>query len=117
MFDRPFQTQEDRRNAVYPILLDRIKQIDRPLLVVGDFNTSDRDRYYRLLSRSLTNAFQTIGWGLGMTFPIKPPVKIPLVRIDHIFFSKQWQARAAWTHPGVGSDHQYLVANLQLDRR
>jgi endonuclease/exonuclease/phosphatase (EEP) superfamily protein YafD len=50
-----------------------------------------------------------------MTFPIKSPLAIPLVRIDHIFYSPDWQARAAWTHKGIGSDHQYLVAQLQLD--
>ncbi len=51
---------------------------------------------------------------MGMTFPIAPPVAIPLVRIDHIFYSNHWHARSAWTKAGIGSDHQYLVADLQL---
>ena len=114
MLTLPVDFNTNKWDAIYPILLDRIKNIDRPLLVVGDFNTSDRDRNYQLLSRYLTNAFQTAGWGMGMTFPIAPPVTIPLVRIDHIFYSQHWHARSAWTKVGVGSDHQYLVAELQL---
>nr|WP_309744009.1 MULTISPECIES: hypothetical protein [unclassified Chamaesiphon] len=62
----------------------------------------------------MNNAFQIAGWGMGMTFPIAPPVAIPLVRIDHIFYSNHWHARSAWTKAGIGSDHQYLVADLQL---
>jgi vancomycin resistance protein VanJ len=105
----------NRWDTTYPILLDRIKNIDRPLLVVGDFNTSDLDRNHYLLNCSLTNAFQIAGGGLGMTFPmIAPPLAIPLVRIDHIFYSTHWHARSAWTRAGVGSNHQYLVADLQL---
>jgi vancomycin resistance protein VanJ len=111
----PVDYNTDRQATIYPLLLDRIEKIDKPFLVVGDFNTSDRDRYYRLLNRSMNNAFQKVGWGFGFTFPLKSPVAIPLVRIDHIFYSSQWQAQSAWTDRGIGSDHQYLVANLQLD--
>lgn len=111
----PVNYNTDRQAAIYQILLDRIVKINKPLLVVGDFNTSDRDRYYRALSFWLNNAFQEAGWGFGFTFPTKSPIAIPLVRIDHIFYSSQWQARSAWTDRGVGSDHQYLVANLQLE--
>lgn len=115
LFVLPVDFNTNNRDAAYSILLDRIENIDKPLLVVGDFNTSDRDRNYRVLNRSLVNAFGATGWGLGMTFPIKSPVEIPLVRIDHIFYSTQWHAHSAWTRKGVGSDHQYLVAKLQLN--
>jgi endonuclease/exonuclease/phosphatase (EEP) superfamily protein YafD len=115
LFTLPIDFNTNNWDVTYPILLDRIAKTDRPLLVVGDFNTSDRDRNYHLLNRSLSNAFQTTGWGFGMTYPIASPVEIPLVRIDHIFYSQHWRARSAWTHKGVGSDHQYLVADLRLD--
>jgi vancomycin resistance protein VanJ len=101
--------------VAYWILRDRIQQIDKPLLVVGDFNTRDRNDDYHVLNRSLTNASQTAGWGFGFTYPIKSSVEIPLLRIDHIFYSNRWQARSAWTHKGIGSDHQYLLADLKLD--
>jgi vancomycin resistance protein VanJ len=110
----PIDYNTNKQDEIYPTLIDRVRAIDRPLLVVGDFNTSDRDRNYRSFSKLLTNAFQETGWGLGFTYPIKSPIEIPLVRIDHIFYSQHWQAKAAWINKGRGSDHQYLVAKLQL---
>jgi vancomycin resistance protein VanJ len=111
----PVDFNTNNWDLAYPVLRDRIENTSRPLLVVGDFNTGERDRNYRLLTSVLNNAFQTAGWGFGMTFPIKSPVEIPVIRIDHIFYSDLWQAQSAWTHKGSGSDHQYLVAKLQLN--
>ncbi len=110
----PIDYNTEKQDKIYPALIDRVRAIDRPLLVVGDFNTGDRDRNYRLFSEYLTNSFQQAGWGLGFTYPIKPLFPLPLVRIDHIFHSQHWQTKAAWTNKGSGSDHQYLVAKLQL---
>ncbi|WP_309731652.1 endonuclease/exonuclease/phosphatase family protein [Chamaesiphon sp. OTE_75_metabat_556] len=111
----PVDFNTNKQDKAYQVLLDRIAKIEQPLLVVGDFNTSDRDRNYRLLSKSLTNASHTVGWGFGFTYPIETPLETPLVRIDHIFYSLQWQSLMARTDKGIGSDHQYLVANLKLD--
>jgi vancomycin resistance protein VanJ len=111
----PIDFNTNKQDRAYQVLLDRIAQIDRPLLVMGDFNTSDRDRNYQLMNKSLTNASHVAGWGFGFTYPIEPPLETPLIRIDHIFYSRQWQALTARTVKGIGSDHQYLVANLKLD--
>jgi vancomycin resistance protein VanJ len=110
----PIDYNTNKQDEIYPALIDRVRAIEKPLLVVGDFNTGDRDRNYKLFSKYLTNAFEQTGWGLGFTYPIKPLFQLPLVRIDHIFYSQHWQANAARTNKGSGSDHQYLVAKLQL---
>lgn len=110
----PIDYNTTKQDKIYSALIDRVRAIERPLLVVGDFNTGDRDRNYRMFGEYLTNAFQQTGWGLGFTYPIKPLFQLPLVRIDHIFYSQHWQAKAAWTNKGSGSDHQYVVAKLQL---
>jgi vancomycin resistance protein VanJ len=99
-----------KQARIYTQLFSHLQGIKAPLLVVGDFNTSDRHDRYRRMSKLLTNAFERAGWGFGLTYP----AVFPLVRIDHIFHSSHWYTHSAWTAKGVGSDHQYLVAELGL---
>jgi hypothetical protein len=42
------------------ILLTCIQQISTPLLVVGNFNTSDRNDDYQILNRSILSVFPNI---------------------------------------------------------
>ncbi|NJO84853.1 MAG: hypothetical protein HC828_20205, partial [Blastochloris sp.] len=52
-------------------LLSEIEPISGPLVVMGDFNMSDREPGYKLLTGSLRDAFREAGWGFGFTFPNK----------------------------------------------
>jgi endonuclease/exonuclease/phosphatase (EEP) superfamily protein YafD len=98
-----------------------------PLIVLGDFNTSEQSTAYRLATKVLTDAWREAGYGLGHTFPgaVSPgsarpviagiPVPMWLVRIDYVFHSDQWQAASAWLGPWDGvSDHRPVVARLTL---
>jgi endonuclease/exonuclease/phosphatase (EEP) superfamily protein YafD len=91
-----------------------------PLIVGGDFNTTDQSEAYALISRYLNNAHWDAGWGFGFSFPstrrdfanaLGLP---PLVRIDHIFFSPHFYAQNARTlEQSGGSDHFPVVTELQ----
>jgi endonuclease/exonuclease/phosphatase (EEP) superfamily protein YafD len=103
-----------------------------PLVVVGDLNATDVSVPYRIITTPLQDAWRTAGWGLGHTFPgadratspgsSRPDfagVSVPmwLVRIDYVFYSPRWQARAARIGPWDGvSDHRPVVAELALVR-
>ena len=108
-----------RQDVIFDALLDESATSPRPLLIVGDFNTNEREpNYERLLQAGLHNAHDESGWGIGLTFPrpgaIRPWWRLPLLRIDHLFYSEHWRAERTWTGLIQASDHLYVVADLEL---
>jgi endonuclease/exonuclease/phosphatase (EEP) superfamily protein YafD len=102
-------------------LTEDIAAVNGPLIVGGDFNTTDHSETYRLVNQHLGNAHWDAGWGFGFSFPAHAPrVKgVPLltrlVRIDHIFYSHHFFVHNARTLPhSGGSDHLPVVAELSL---
>jgi vancomycin resistance protein VanJ len=100
-------------------ILERTAALRQPLLVMGDFNATDRQPAYRLIRQRLRDAYYEAGWGFGLTFPSRlwrfPELPVfPLVRIDYVFHDDSWSARAAWNGYLPGSDHLYVVADLAL---
>lgn len=92
---------------------------DGPLVVGGDFNTTDQTQVYKKIDRHLNNAHWDSGWGFGFSFPadrsnIKGvPVPTAVVRIDHIFYSDHFTAYNARTlSESGGSDHFPVITDL-----
>jgi len=90
-----------------------------PLLVMGDFNTTDQNENYHLVADQLIDVQRAVGWGFGFTFPDSRlylrelPNLGPLLRIDHIFVSEDWLPMEIRVVPdGHSSDHLPLVATL-----
>lgn len=102
-------------------LTEDIGATSGPLIVGGDFNTTDQSETYRLVNQHLQNAHWEAGWGFGFSFPAHSPkfngvpILTPVIRIDHIFYSRHFLARSARTlDESGGSDHFPVVANLSL---
>jgi endonuclease/exonuclease/phosphatase family metal-dependent hydrolase len=107
-----------------------IESESRPLVVLGDFNTTDQAENYRLIANHLTDVHHTVGRGFGFTFP-EPDVvsrmsgamrffdKVsPIVRIDHVFVSKHFIPEETHVIPsGYGSDHRPVMATLRFADR
>ncbi len=99
-----------------------LASLDGPVIVAGDFNTTDQTTAYRLLTRGLKDAFRVAGWGLGHTYPARTwhfgRFRVParLVRIDYITYSAaDFDAIHARVGPSDGvSDHLPVVAQLRL---
>ena len=99
-----------------------VAQVKGPLIVGGDFNTTDQSEIYRLINQRLDNAHWEAGWGFGFSFPAGPnniygvPIPGTVVRIDHIFYSGDlFLARQARTlAESGGSDHLPVVVTLFL---
>lgn len=98
-----------------------IDQVNGPLLVAGDFNTTDQAEVYGIINDRLENAHWNAGWGFGFSFPANRPtvkhipVLLPVVRIDHIFFNDHLFVHAAGTLPDSGgSDHYPVTAEFSL---
>ncbi|MFN8446697.1 MAG: endonuclease/exonuclease/phosphatase family protein [Caldilineaceae bacterium] len=119
-FDTELQDVQLRR------LLQRVDQVRGRLLVMGDFNLSERQPMYGEFACRLHDAQREAGWGLGFTFPtnlaildyFKVPIPalpmLPFLRLDYIFYNDGWQPLRTSSGRAAGSDHCYLVVDLQL---
>jgi vancomycin resistance protein VanJ len=90
-----------------------------PYIVAGDFNTSDQSAIYEELAAAMGDSFAEAGFGMGTSWrtdvdPSTPFFLPPLVRIDYIWHSDDFQAVSAQQGPVLGSDHLPLVATLAL---
>jgi vancomycin resistance protein VanJ len=70
------------RSAIDPVLAR-----GQPLLLLGDFNTTDREPIYRELSAGLMELQRSVGWGPGPTWRPDSVKWLPfgLLRIDMVF--------------------------------
>lgn len=92
--------------------LVRLAKSGPPTLLVGDFNITDQaDDYHVIRDSGLRDAFREAGWGFGSTWPVGFAVP-PLVRIDYIWMTKEFEASAAWAGEANTSDHFPLFADL-----
>jgi endonuclease/exonuclease/phosphatase (EEP) superfamily protein YafD len=101
-------------------LVGEVDQVAGPLIVIGDFNTSDREARYAQLAARMHDAFRETNWGFGFTFPdhkrMGPlTIPFPLVRIDYVW--SKGGALPAASHVecnNSGADHCFLVADLRI---
>jgi endonuclease/exonuclease/phosphatase family metal-dependent hydrolase len=113
-----------RYGQIAALLEEEVLTQTLPVLVAGDFNSPEHSQLYALAARHLTNAHDSAGAGLGFTYPT-PAVQLfgilpafSVVRIDHIFFSRDVAAvRAGTLADHGGSDHRPVFADLVLPGR
>ena len=87
------------------------------LIVVGDFNLSDREPGYRKLADLMTDAYRSTRRGFGFTFPAGRayagvPLP-PLVRLDYVWL-KGLEPLTAHRDCRSGSDHCAVIADVRL---
>ncbi|OQA13886.1 MAG: hypothetical protein BWY63_03336 [Chloroflexi bacterium ADurb.Bin360] len=100
-------------------VLERAHVLEKPVIILGDFNKAEYSRAYRLISHQLTDSFREAGQGWGFTFPQDVWIdgwKIPgpFVRLDYIFHSADLQASHAEVVCRGASDHCLVTADLAL---
>jgi vancomycin resistance protein VanJ len=96
---------------------------DRPLILAGDFNTSEFSDAYRCVAQRLGDSYREVGWGTGHTWPAQQTKHIPsrwlqvlapVTRIDYVFHSRHWDAvEAQVLKMDTGSDHRPIVVTLR----
>jgi vancomycin resistance protein VanJ len=104
------------------LLREDILPCEIPVILGGDFNSPEQSEIFKLLAKHLHNAHTEAGRGFGFTFPKSLNVKnrlipfLPLVRIDHIFFSDHFTAlHSATADEAYGSDHLPVIARLAFN--
>ena len=122
LLDRRFlrYNTEHRDDGIQRVraLVDELLQAQTPVVVVGDFNVTEREPAYHDLAAGLTDVHRTVGIGMGHTWRPEWLARSPLaiLRIDHMF-----------SGPGIrplsmrvdrtprGSDHSPVIAAFEFD--
>jgi len=128
-FDNPGVTHfnTEYQDYFFDALLPQVEAIPEPLILLGDFNTTERQPNYQRLSKHLHDSFAEVGWGMGYTYPDYGTFQwsfyrwfgfegglFPLIRIDHVFHNDAWEARSARTLSFGDSDHRAILVDLRL---
>lgn len=102
------------QRAMVAAVLRAVDAETSPTLVVGDFNLSDRTWAYRRLQGALRDAGRA-SWA-GPTY-VSARYRPFLLRIDHVFVSRQWCAGRSGRFTITGSDHRGVFADVGPCRR
>lgn len=139
------QASYQQRRTFAERLREDIRSRTLPVVVAGDFNSTDRSDVYKILTQQLVDAYRAGGWGFGHTFPVfsdsyrevpalawlfgekgtpRPPLQSPLyqlaslrlMRIDMIFHSSELKTVRSWVSSTHGeSDHLPVLATLRWE--
>lgn len=107
-----------RQYAQARSLAEELGGTAEPLIVLGDFNASDRDPAYAVMAEHFRDAYRATTAGFGFTFPNRKQlgpvfVPFPLIRIDYVWTNQAIvPAAAKVVCDNNGADHCMLVANL-----
>lgn len=112
-FLRTYREGALRRAQQARLIRRAIEREERPVLVVGDFNSTPHQWAYQHIARGLQSAAGRRIRGWAGTFPAERP----LVRIDHVLVGPAWQIVGAQVPSPQGeralSDHRPVVARLR----
>ena len=109
------------RDALFPRIRDLIDpalEQGAHVLLLGDFNVTEREPGYRDLDRGLRDAQQATGAGPGLTWgpPLPLPRIIPLLRIDYLLSSPTvTPLRTTVDCTQRGSDHSVLHGRFAIE--
>lgn len=91
-----------------------MRNAQHPAIVCGDFNDTPVSYVYQRFARQFTSAYKKAGNGPGFTYSQR---SFP-VRIDHIFFSDDWECTSCSIDRSVSSsDHYPLIVRLSKKQR
>lgn len=98
------------RQEIFEKLAEQIQSWnDQPLLMVGDFNTTNDSVHLEALSRYMQNAFDTAGRGYTATWP----VPVPLIQIDYAWHNHLIEVNSCRYGWNEFSDHRPILLNIR----
>jgi len=101
----PFRSRQEALSKLVRVA-DQLS--DRPLIVMGDFNTPVDSAFVAPLKERLTNAFQACGNGYNVTWP----VPIPVLSLDQVWVNSHLKLGSCELPWAWRSDHRPVVVTL-----
>jgi endonuclease/exonuclease/phosphatase family metal-dependent hydrolase len=110
-----WSAQRNQRQVQREQMASILKQLAKtpstvPMIIGGDFNMPQGDAVLRLLQPRFCDSFRASGRGWGDTITNQYPV----LRIDQIWMSSQFEAIDVHTHGTKYSDHRMVVCDFVL---
>lgn len=113
---RPTYFRDDDYAGYWQELTPLILESPHPLVVIGDFNTTQNSRVYKELKHGgLRSAHEDRGRGYAVTWP-NGTLPIPPIRIDQAFLSSDVVCHGIAEGVGAGSDHKPLILDVEVPR-
>jgi endonuclease/exonuclease/phosphatase family metal-dependent hydrolase len=101
-------------------LVESLRRPDEPVLLVGDFNVTEREPAYRAIVERFHDAKRAAGWGAQNTWKswVLLGTRWAFLRIDYLFHSAEFEATGFSTdcRPS-GSDHCLVRGEFALRSR
>ncbi len=119
----------EAQKKLLAVVANSVAAEDGPVIVLGDFNTTDQTENYRLIADHLTDVHRAVGQGFDFSFPdfsraITPDQPWhtrlllefgPVIKIDHIFVSEHFIPQESYVvSSAYGSDHRPVMAELVM---
>ncbi|MET3960644.1 endonuclease/exonuclease/phosphatase (EEP) superfamily protein YafD [Marmoricola sp. OAE513] len=108
---QPLKDSGRRWRADWGVLDQVLPDLDGPVVVAGDFNSTLDHRFVRrLLGEGYADAAREANSGWQPTYP----QKLPLIAIDHVLSRGGYSAVSTSTASVSGTDHRALVVRLAV---
>lgn len=119
--DIPLGVDLSVRDVAIALIRARVEEDlvqDRSIIVMGDFNTTERETAYARLSAGLRDAHLDAGAGPGLTWRPSPFSFLPfgMLRIDYILSTPDLVATSATVDCSLRSDHCRVDVELVMTR-
>ena len=99
-----------RQATLERLAVDADRLSDRPVVIVGDFNTPSDSVHFDTLRKNHRQAFETTGCGYLATWP----VPLPVLCLDHIWVNQHVRVDDCTHHWTAVSDHRPVVADVTV---
>jgi endonuclease/exonuclease/phosphatase family metal-dependent hydrolase len=100
----------NRRSVVEKVFELASAKPELPTIVMGDFNTPIDSVWFDAAREDFIHAFEEAGSGMFTTWP----VPLPILAIDHVWVSREFQVDCASIGWSWVSDHRPIVTDLAL---
>ncbi|MHC4608193.1 MAG: endonuclease/exonuclease/phosphatase family protein [Planctomycetota bacterium] len=100
----------DRRPAFAKVRETASRFRDRPIVILGDFNTPVDSIFFDDLRSDFRHAFETAGSGLNCTWPSP----VPVVDIDQVWCSRNVEILRCEHLDGWPSDHRPVLVDISF---
>ena len=110
LVDISAQLSLSRKQPLQDLAVLAEKLNDRPLIIMGDFNTPDDSVHLRPLSNHCRNIFRENGTGYTATWP----VPLPVLALDQVWANQHVEASQCehlWT---IFSDHRPAISSVSF---
>jgi endonuclease/exonuclease/phosphatase (EEP) superfamily protein YafD len=115
---RHYQSFWDMQFAEAGTILRTVAGDTNPCLLAGDFNAPSPGQIHSTMTNQFGDAHAAVGRGFGFTFPgrTRNPLSLggPWLRIDYVFYDRQWKAVECVTEKNRESQHRAVMAKLRF---